>query len=395
MVTGEDHNNNYVNTRYCRFEITGACHDFHQSVGFHNLWFGYLILVAFCLLLAASYSFLICYKFSHLRYILKWHIGLLLINITIWFWVPAFIFNEICQINLLCGLYVFAIPLAVVCFILSLLELYYSPDAKFFRSQKSAEETEQFLKNLKAATPRIGVKIVCFHYEMRGKWTVEKATFKERRYFPITGFLDASQTPSILSRSGVTLLQIYKSMGPGDAYSQNAFNQFKNRYIAANSHRDQAMHTKIEVNIPGLDTDKSNTVMTFIGKPPWWANKWCFYILSFLHLSIILRIIFRTQATSFSILIKKIYFVEQAGHLTYDFDTGVVGPPMSHQQGHGQPQHLGHFPAPTQFGQPGFAAYPTHHRGDRQENQQFINPETQVDDLPPTYEEHHKFTAIS
>lgn len=152
--------------------------------------------------------------------------------------------------------------------------------------------------------------------------------------------------------------------------------------------------------------------MTFSGSPPWWASKYCFYILSCLQLSIILRIMFRTRSTVFSILIEKKYFADPNIQRSYDFDTGLVGPSvvnnfiMSPQQGFGQAQYIQpggrqvegpsqfdqpggrQVQVPSQFGQPGFA-------GERQEHQTFISHESKADDLPPTYEEHHKFKEIS
>jgi hypothetical protein len=275
-------------------QSNSVCLQFHQSVGFQNLWIGFLFLVTFCLLLSALYSFCMCCKFSHLKYIIKWHIGIFLVNITIWFWVPSLIFNAICQTHLVCGWYVLAIPLVAGCFLATLLDLHFSPEAKYFRNQKPAEKTQQFLERIRAAKPAIGVKIVCFHYETRmrrnsnisGAKTVQKVTHRERRLFPIDGFVDVSQVPSRIDRGGVTLFHISKSITPGDAYSQDAFLQFKNRYIAANSHRDQALKSRIEVSIPELSDLR---VMTFSGSPPWWAKKYCFYVLSSLHLSIILR----------------------------------------------------------------------------------------------------------
>ena len=104
-------------------QSNSVCLQFHQQFGFQNLWIGFLILIAFCLLLCAFYSFFMCCKFSHLKHVIKWHIGIFLVNITIWFWVPSLIFNAICQTHLICGWYVFVIPLVAGCFIATILDL--------------------------------------------------------------------------------------------------------------------------------------------------------------------------------------------------------------------------------------------------------------------------------
>jgi hypothetical protein len=284
----------------------GICQAFDQSISFDqigNIWIGYLILVIFCLLLSAIYAIFMSCKFSYLKYVVKWHIGIFFVNITIWFWVPCLIFNAICHLNFFCGYYLAAIPLAAVCLVISVLDLYFAPEAKYFKNQKQAEETSMFLERMKAAKPAIAVKIACFHYETRMRRnsnstrtrTNEKVTFTERRMFPIDGFVDVSQVPSRIDKSGVTLFHFSKSITAGDAYSQDAFHQFKNRYVAANTHRDQAMHTSIELSVPGFieahttPTDSSVRVMTVNGTPPWWANRCWFYALSCLNASLILR----------------------------------------------------------------------------------------------------------
>ena len=85
------------------------------------------------------------------------------------------------------------------------------------------------------------------------------------------------------------------------------------------------------------------------------------------------------RSTVYSILIKKVYFVDPSIQRTYDFDTGLVGPTVVHnfvmspQQA--QPIQSGYVPAPAQFGQPNFAAQPRHQRRDLDENHQFLKGE--------------------
>lgn len=88
-----------------------------------------------------------------------------------------------------------------------------------------------------------------------------------------------------------------------------------------------------------------------------------------------------------SLLIQKKYFVDPSLQRTYDFETGLVGPPvvhnyvMSQQQEHSQTQH-GYVPAPAEFGQT--ATTPT-----------LLNEKQIEGDVPPpTYEQHHNFPPM-
>jgi len=395
----------------CKNIPSGFCQDFHQSIGFNNLWLGYVILVVFCLILAAIYAVVIRCKFPDRTYVIKWHVGIFLVNVTIWFWTPCLILIAVCNVSIFCGFIMITIPLVALCFVLMGLDLMYSPEAKHFKNQKEAQETSLFLERLKAAKPAVSVKISCYHYARwkRELFEREVVTFTERRFFPIDGFIDESQTPSRIN-SNVTLFHIFFSISAGDQYSHQAFNQFKNRYIAANSHRDQAMKTKIEQFVPGFLDDG---VMTVKGTPPWWANICWFYILSALNASILLRILLRTRSTRINLLVQKKFIVDPAIQRTYDFDTGLAGPSvvnnfiMPPQQGYGQPQpqqyptgsstqqHFQPFtsdriyaPTPPQFGQPGLVSQQYPDQGYpgamEMEKQPFIEQVEPVDP-PPAY----------
>eukprot|EP00092_Neocalanus_flemingeri_P001060 GFUD01001130.1.p1 GENE.GFUD01001130.1~~GFUD01001130.1.p1 ORF type:complete len:196 (-),score=23.54 GFUD01001130.1:123-710(-) len=181
---------------------------FHQLIGFNNIWVGYLLLVVLCLILSALYAFFISSKFTGLNYIIKWHVAIFLVNITIWFWIPILMSRLFCQLNVFCGFesIFLALPLLIASFILMILDMRFSPEAKYFRNQKQSEETSAFLTRMKAASPAIAVEVDCYHYETRMRMnsnsnmsrsrTVERSTFKERRAFPIDGFVDETQVPS-------------------------------------------------------------------------------------------------------------------------------------------------------------------------------------------------------
>jgi hypothetical protein len=64
---------------------------------------------------------------------------------------------------------------------------------------------------------------------------IKTVTHRERRLFPIDGFVDVSQVPSRIDRGGVKLSHISKSITPGDAYIQDAFLQFKNKKLQRQS----------------------------------------------------------------------------------------------------------------------------------------------------------------
>ena len=274
-------------THLCYFDDTNAvCLAFYKSVGFGNFWLGYLIVLGSCLLLSAIYASIVFWKLPHLKTLIKWHIGIFLVNITSWYWIPVFIITTICQVHLFCGFNIFAVILVIACVIITPLDLYYAPEAKYFRNQKQAVEALELLERIRAAKPSIGLYIKSFHHENWGKHIYKKVTFREKRKFQIDGFLDVSQIPSRINESGVTLLNLHKTVTPGDEFSQIAFHQFKNRYIAANNHRDQAMNTEIEVSIPELSTEQ---IMAFSGRPPWWGSRFCFYFFSCLNISILLR----------------------------------------------------------------------------------------------------------
>jgi len=357
---------------YCLLDQTksSVCLSFNNLVGFENLWFCYLILLGVCLVLSVVYAAILCYKLST-HGIIKWHVGIFLVNATIWFWSFSLILGSICDVHLLCGYNLFSIILIIICVILCLLDLYFAPEAKYFRNQMEAEKVSSMLDRIKAAKPVIGLYIKGFHYENWGKHTFKKVTFRERRLFKIDGFLDVSQTPSRIDGNVVTLINFSKQVSPGDAFSQTAFNQFKNRYVAANQHRDTAMNTPLEVIIPEIE---SQHIMIYSGRPPWYASNIAFYILSILNISILLRIFMMAKSNVLSLLIHKKYFVDPNIQRTYDFETGLVGPTVVHnfvmspQQGYGQTQH-GYVPTPTEFGQTATAP-------------------------PPTYEQHHNFPAL-
>ena len=265
------------------------CQDFHNTVGFDNIWLGYLIVVGCGLLLSAIYAVMMCSKRPRLQFVIKWHVGIFLVNITNGFWVPALIFNAICNVSPFCGYHFFGIPLVPICLLLMVLDLFFSPEAKYFQKQKQAEETSVFLERMKAAKPAIAVRITCYRYDSGSK----RVGYTEKREFPINSFVDETQVPDKIDSRSVTLFHISKNVIAGDPYTQEEFNKFENSYRAANIHRDQGMDTTIEISVPGFIDysllESAGRVMTFNGSPPWWASMSWFYGLSFLNASIFQR----------------------------------------------------------------------------------------------------------
>ena len=125
-------------------------------------------------------------------------------------------------------------------------------------------------------------------------------SFADYRHFPFDSFVDETYLPSI-PESNVVLFYISLYISAGNAASDQAFNQFKNRFIAANQFRDQAMEATVGVLVPGfIDVDasglsgkvsfpNSTRMMTVKGTVPWWASGMWFYVLSLLNISIVQR----------------------------------------------------------------------------------------------------------
>ena len=271
-----------------------VCIIFQQSIGFQNIWLIYSLLVAVSLGVSAIYSCLISCKFPHVKKFIKWDVGIFFCNITVWFWVPCIIFSQFCYVDFVCFWHVFLFfPLVLTSFVLSLVDMCFSPLAKLLRRQgKKTEETLQFLERLRAAPPDISVEIQCYHDKTRyagfRSQIVEKVTHKEKRIFPIDGFTDQSQIPPVKQEPGITMIQIYKTITAGDNYSQAAFNQFRDEFISANTMLDQGIHDTNVLSVAGMVEDM---VMTCQGCKPWWARSCSFYLLSILNIGIILRFV--------------------------------------------------------------------------------------------------------
>ena len=72
---------------------------------------------------------------------------------------------------------------------LVVLDLLISPEVKYFKRQKEAEETSVILEKMKRAKPELGVIINCYH-NVKQKSTNKVTTFTDHREFPIDSFLD-------------------------------------------------------------------------------------------------------------------------------------------------------------------------------------------------------------
>jgi len=445
---------------FCKVSGGGFCENLAYFNGARYLWYIYIVVLFFSLLICGLYGAFICKNNPDLKYIIKWHAGIFIVNITTLYWIPVLLLNFFCGISTSCGFYFGGIPLLVGSLFLTFLDILLSPDARYFKNmtQTHIEETSKFLARVKESKPSIIVNLKCYHHEMVLRQSqhsnrirsrnVERVTFSESRHFPFDSFVDNTLIPST-EGSTITLFQMSKSITAGDAHSQDQFQQFQNRYIQANRHRDQFVKLEVDLAVPGIvEADRmilglfrlnDERVMTIRGSQPWWTQREWFYILSFFSISIVLRMMFRTRSKEYSLLVDKKFFVDPNIARTYDFDTGVV-PPMANtyamapQQGYGQPQYTAGsymqpqqlYPAPPHTFQQGGVVYvpaqqqggvvyaPAQHQGGvvyasvpvpaqfgqpatvpvPQENMPFIN--TQVNpDAPPDYSQQHNFKTVS
>jgi len=311
---------------------------------------------------------------------IKWDVGIFFCNITVWFWVPCIIFSQVCYVDFLCFWHVFLFfPLVIISFVLSFVDICFSPLAKFLRRQgKKTEDTLHFLGRLRAAPPDIAVEIKCFHDKTRyagfRSQIVEKVTHKEQRIFPLDGFTDQRNIPPVKQEAGVTMVQIYKRITPGDNYSQDTLHYFREQLISANTWRDLGIHDTTILSAAGVGEE---VVMTCQEYKPWWTRRNSFYLLSILNIGIILRILFTTKPTYTKVFIEKSYFVDPAVSRTYDFHNNCFS-----TQDYNNTEQL----------QYGVGYVPLEHDTvPSQLDQQGNN----CQDLPPKYEEHHKFQDVS
>jgi len=427
-----------------QFHFCGSSYGFCGSLGHFNgsyyLWYIYLVVLVFSLIISGIYAAYICNNNPGSKYIIKWHAGIFLVNITTWYWIICLALNFSCGISTSCGLSFGGIALVLGSLCLTFLDVFLSPDAKYFKNMARVEETSKFLARVKESKPSIVVRVKCYHHEMVLRQSqnsnrirsrnVERVTFSESKHFPIDSVVDNTLIPNT-DGSIITLFTMAKSITAGDPHTQDQFQQFQNRYTQANRHRDQFVKLEVDLAVPGIvEADRmvlglfradAERVMTIRGEQPWWTDRKWFYILSCLSISIILRMMFRTRSKEFSLLVDKKFFVDPSIIRTYDFDTGVV-PPMANtyamapQQGYGQPyiqpqQGYGQpyiqpqqqfYPStPHTFQQGGVVYAPVALAPPQQFGQPATAPITQpfisqaTPDVPPAYSQQHNFKTVS
>jgi len=320
----------------------GFCTSFHHAVGFDNAYIVYSIVMGFSVFLCFLYGCFICKKYSNITFIIKWHAGIFLVNVTVWFWALFLILINKCGVSSRCCPFLYGGGVAAACALLSILDcLFFAPEGKYFRRQRQLEEVDIFVEKMKAAKPEVGVFIKCYHTyttKVNNTNVTKKAiTHTDYRHFPFDSFVDETFVPKIPD-TDIVLFHLTPAISAGNAASDEAFNQFRNRFIAANQYRDQAMETSVGMLVPGFinpDTSglfmssffpSSTRIMTVRGTPPWWARGCWFYVLSLLNISILQRILFRTRSKYFSVVLRKKYFADPKVFREYDFDSGVVRP---------------------------------------------------------------------
>ena len=293
---------------FCQVSGRGFCENLAYFNGARYLWYIYIVVLLLSLLICGLYAAFICKNNPDSKYIIKWHAGIFLVNITTLYWIPVLLLNFLCGISTSCGFYFGCIPLLLGSLFLTFLDILLSPDARYFKNMTHIEETSKFLARVKESKPSIIVNLKCYHHEMVLRQSqnsnrirsrnVERVTFSESRHFPFDSFVDNTLIPST-EGSTITLFQMAKSITAGDAHSQDQFQQFQNRYTQANRHRDQFVKLEVDLAVPGIvEADRmilglfrgnAERVMTIRGSQPWWTQRKWFYILSCLSISIFLR----------------------------------------------------------------------------------------------------------
>ena len=293
---------------FCKVSGGGFCNNLAYFNGARYLWYIYIVVLLLSFLICGLYASFIYKNNPGSKYIIKWHAGIFIINITTLYWIPVLLLNFFCGVSTGCGFWFGGIALVMGSLFLTFLDIMLSPDAKYFKTMINIQETSKFLAQVKESKPSIIVNLKCYHHEMVLRQSqhsnrirsrnVERVTFSESRHFPFDSFVDNTLLPNT-EGSTINLFQMAKNITAGDAHTQEQFQQFQNRYTQANRHRDQFVKLEVDLAVPGIvEADKmilglfrldADRVTTIQGSQPWWTQKKWFYILSCLSISIFLR----------------------------------------------------------------------------------------------------------
>eukprot|EP00090_Calanus_glacialis_P035136 TRINITY_DN60054_c0_g1_i1.p1 TRINITY_DN60054_c0_g1~~TRINITY_DN60054_c0_g1_i1.p1 ORF type:complete len:368 (-),score=91.90 TRINITY_DN60054_c0_g1_i1:196-1266(-) len=296
----------------------GVCNNINGHHVFDNIWFFYLIFLAIITFLP-SLVYAVFIKCCHpVRFCaVKWHVIIFIINCSLWYVLTVTIFAGLCRLPISHGFYVIALPFIFVLFILTILDIFLSPEGKYFLSFQRVYSTSEYLEMVRAALPSIKVNVKSLYKEpmqknLKQNRPTKKMIMTAHRYFSIDSFLDESSLPGMEGEGNnhVTTFHIKKVVLPGDDFSDKQFLTFKTKFISS-CQRNRGGHfleDTVEMDIPGLE-DRVVTVSNSEALLPWWARRKLFYVLSALSASILLRILFQTRSRRHNMVVTKKYFV--------------------------------------------------------------------------------------
>jgi len=285
---------------------------------FQNIWFFYLIFILLLIFLPAFvYSVFIkcCHpdRFSAV----KWHVIIFIVNSSLWYVLITTILAGVCGLPISHGFYIIALPFLAILVILTVLDMFLSPEGKYFLSSQRVYSTSEYLEMVSAALPSIKVNVKSLYREpiqknLKLNRPARKMIVSAHRYFPIDSFSDESLLPGMEEElnNRVTTFHIKKVVQPGDDFSHKQFVTFKTKFISScqRNRGGQFLEDTVEMDIPGLE-ERVVTVNNIEGVLPWWARRKMFYVLSALSASIILRILFQTRSSRHNMVATKKYFL--------------------------------------------------------------------------------------
>ena len=276
----------------------GFCKEINLRYVFDNIWFFYLIFlgILICLPSLAYAVFIKCCNPARLPAV-KWHIIIFIINCSVWFVLPATILAGLCRLPISHGFYVIALPFLFVLVILTILDLFLSPEGKYFLNCQRVYDTSAYLEMVRAALPSIRVNVKSLYREPTEKNLKlnrpgRKMIVTAHRYFPIDSYSDETSLPCLDQEGNnqVSTFHVQKIVEPGDDFSHKQFTTFKTKFIGScqRNRGGQFLEDTVEMDIPGLE-DRVVTLSSNGASLPWWARRKVFYILSTLSASILLR----------------------------------------------------------------------------------------------------------
>ena len=296
----------------------GCCQVGGLEYVFNNIWFLYLIFILF-LIFIPSLVYALCVKcyYPDKFTAVKWHVIIFIINSSLWYVLVSIGFAVICRIPVNHGFYILTLPFLVILIILTMADMFLSPEGKYFLSSQRVFSTVEYVAMVRAALPSIKVKVKSLYREpmqksLKQSQPARKMIVTAHRYFPIDSFSDQSVLPDLEDKKNIlmTTFHIEKMVEPGDEFSHNQFIAFKNKFITScqRNRGGQFLADSVEMDIPGLE-ERVITINNKEGVLPWWGSRKMFFILSSLSASIILRIIFQIRSKHHHVVVTKKYFL--------------------------------------------------------------------------------------